>query len=172
MDAHLISTMGLLIGLMVVLTRFLGIETPFFRVSFDFVPQIVMGMLFGPFWTGVGSALADLIGIIAFGKAQFFIGFTLNAFISGAIYGFFFYKKDVTWQRAFLCTLSNTIIVSLILTPIWLMLMYSVPITSWAIWAPRLIKVSLMLPVQTLLNYFVGRAIPLKVITRNLRLSV
>ncbi len=39
------------------------------------------------------GVLADLVGMALFSKTAFFIGFTLNAFIEGAIYGFFFIEK-------------------------------------------------------------------------------
>ncbi|OTE88848.1 folate ECF transporter, partial [Escherichia coli] len=50
-DAHMIAVMGLLIALMVVLSQILGFETSYLKITFSFVPQLIMGMLFGPFWT-------------------------------------------------------------------------------------------------------------------------
>ena len=40
--------MGLLIGLMVVLSQVLGFETQLLKITFDFVPEVVMASLFGP----------------------------------------------------------------------------------------------------------------------------
>lgn len=170
-NVHMITAMGLLIALMVVLSRLLAFETQLLKISFDFVPQIVMGMLFGPLWTGIGSVLADTIGMMLFARAAFFPGFTLNAFITGLIYGYFFYQKPVTWKNSFLCALVNTIFVSLILTPIWLAIMYDQPLTSWVIWAPRLLKALVMLPIQTALNEGIGRIIPLKRLTKSVKLN-
>lgn len=51
-----LATMGLLIAMIVVLSRVLGIETTFLKISFQFVPEMIMGMLFGPF----GRPLAPL----------------------------------------------------------------------------------------------------------------
>ncbi len=170
-NVHMVTTMGLLIALIVILSRILGFETQFIKISFEFVPKIVMGMLFGPFWTGVGAVLADTIGMMLFARAAFFPGFTLNAFIAGGIYGYFFYKKEVTWKNAILCAFFNTLIISLILTPIWLSIMYNQPLTSWVIWGPRLVKAAVMLPIQSIMNYFVGRVIPMKQLTKNLHFS-
>lgn len=161
-DAHLIAIMGILIGLIVVLSNILAIETQFLKFSFAFVPKILMGMLFGPFWSAVGSVIADLIGNTLFAKAPFFIGFTLNKIIEGLIYGHFFYQKKVTWKNAFWSTLTLTLIINLGLTPLWLALMYHVPLNSWVIWGPRLIKALIMLPIQTGLVYMIGNALPLK----------
>lgn len=161
-NAHMITMLGLLIALTVILSRLFGFETQFIKISFDFVPKIIMGALFGPVWTGVGSVAADTIGMMLFARSPFFPGFTLNAFVGGLVYGYFFYKKEVTWKNAILCALTNTIIISLVLTPIWLAIMYNQPLTSVVIWGPRLIKALIMLPIQSILNYIVGRALPLK----------
>ena len=168
LDARMIAIMGLLIALMVTLSRLVGIETPFIKISVTFIPQVIMGILFGPFWSGIGAVLADLVGMALFSKSAFFIGFTLNAFIEGAIYGFFFYRKEITWKNAILATLSVTLIINLFLTPLWLALMYHVPLFSWVVWAPRLLKTVIWLPIQSIAIYYVGRSIPYKKILRSL----
>ena len=161
-DAHMIAVMGLLIALMVVLSQILGFET----ATFTFVPELIMGMLFGPFWTAVGASVADIAGMILFPKSAYFFGFTINAFVGGLIYGYFFYRKEVTWKRAATVVLLNTLLITLILTPIWLAMMLNIPLTSWAIWSARLMKAVIMFPIQTVLIYFVGRAVPYKRLTR------
>ncbi|EOH86529.1 membrane protein [Enterococcus pallens ATCC BAA-351] len=162
MDARSITTMALLIAMMVTLTRVLGIETQFLKVNFSFVPEIIMGMLFGPIWTGVGAVIADFIGMALLPKAPFFIGFTINAFLSGAIYGYFFYKKEITWKNSIQSVLVNTVVINLMLTPLWLAMMYHVPLDSWVIWAPRLIKAVIWVPIQSILTYFLGSVLPYK----------
>ncbi|MFU1881374.1 folate family ECF transporter S component, partial [Enterococcus faecium] len=68
-DAHMIAVMGLLIALMVVLSQILGFETAYLKLTFTFVPELIMGMLFGPFWTAVGASVADIAGMILFPKS-------------------------------------------------------------------------------------------------------
>ncbi|MGF2057949.1 folate family ECF transporter S component [Enterococcus innesii] len=165
-DAHMIAVMGLLIALMVVLSQILGFETSYIKITFSFVPQLIMGMLFGPFWTAVGSSLADIAGMVIFPKSAYFFGFTINAFVGGLIYGYFFYRKEVTLKRAAMVVLLNTLLITLILTPIWLAMMLNIPLTSWAIWSVRLLKAVIMFPIQTALIYIVGRAIPYKRLIR------
>ncbi|MGI6156335.1 MAG: folate family ECF transporter S component, partial [Enterococcus lemanii] len=70
-----------------------------------------------------------------------------------------------------LCTIANTVIIGFILTPIWLAIMYNVPLTSWIIWGPRLLKALIMLPVQSALTYVVGRVIPVKQLMKRSRYS-
>lgn len=169
--AQMITVMGLLIALIVVLSNIVAIDTQFLKVSFEFVPKMMMGMLFGPFWTGIGAVIADLIGNTMFAKAPFFIGFTLNKLIEGMVYGYFFYKKEVTWKNVILCTVTLTIIISLVLTPIWLAMMYNVPLNSWVIWGPRILKSVIMVPVQAIMMYMIGSVLPMKRLTKSLKIT-
>lgn len=162
LNARSIAVMGLLIALSITLSRLVAIETTFLKVDAAFVPQVILGMLFGPFWTGICGVLADLAGMALFGKATFFIGFTVSAFVEGVIYGFFFYQKEITWKRAFSATFAVTLISNLILTPLWLAMLYNVPLFSWVVWGPRILKTAIWFPIQVALTYFVGASIPFK----------
>lgn len=159
-----ITTMGLLVAMMIVLTNFLSIQTQFLRISFDFIPRAMLGMFFGPFWAGISSVTADVVGTALFGKAGFFIGFTLNALIAGVLYGIFFYKKEITFKNTFICLLLNTLIISLFLTPLWLSVMYHVPFFNMGLWIPRIIKAVIMVFVQTSSIMLFGKALPLKML--------
>lgn len=169
-STYMIASLGLLISLIVVLSNILSIETQLLKVTMEFIPKMFMGVLFGPFWTGMGSVIADIIGNTLFAKAPFFIGFTLNKLLEGLIYGYFFYQKRVTWKNSFFSTLLIVLIINLGLTPIWLSLMYGVPLNSWAIWGPRLIKAMLTLPFQMVSIYTIGNVMPLKMIRDKVRL--
>ncbi|MDT2738736.1 folate family ECF transporter S component [Enterococcus canintestini] len=168
-NIYMISVMGLLIALIVVLWNFLAIETQFLKISFDFVPKMIIGILLGPFWSAIGALLADIIGNTLFLKAPFFIGFTLNKLIEGYFYGAFFYKKNINWRNTILCTLSITILINFILTPFWLSIMYNVPIDSLAIWIPRLIKTAIVFPIQVVLIHKIGNSLPIDRISRSFR---
>lgn len=161
-ETRMITLMGLLVAMMVILSRFIAIETQFLKVSVTFIPESLMGILFGPFWTGIGSAIADVVGMLLFSKAPYFPGFTLNAFITGAIYGFFYYKKKLTWQRVFVATFLVTVIVHFFLTPLWLGLMYGVDITNIVWWIPRIVKNIIFFPIQVVATYYLGNKIPYK----------
>lgn len=60
-NTYSLTTMGLLIAMIIILTNYLSVETQFLRVSFEFIPQAILGMLFGPFWAGISSVVADII---------------------------------------------------------------------------------------------------------------
>ncbi len=160
-NTHIIATVAILVALMIVLSQVLGFENQMIKITFSFVPEIVMAYLFGPFWTATGAVVADIIGNTLLAKSPFFIGFTINALLGGLIYGFYFYQKPITLKRAFLCVLTTTLLITLGLTPLWLAYMYKMPLTSSALWTVRLTKAAIMLPVRTFLIYFFGRAIPM-----------
>ncbi|MBL1227722.1 folate family ECF transporter S component [Enterococcus sp. BWB1-3] len=163
LETRKLTLLALLIALVVVFTRFLSYEDQFLRISFTFIPESVMGVLFGPLWTGIGSAIADAVGVILFPKTgAYFPGFTLNAIITGGIYGFFYYRKELTWLRVFIATLLVTGIVHLFLTPLWLGLMYGVDLANIAWWIPRIIKNSIFFPVQVVGTYLIGTKLPYK----------
>ncbi|EHZ9203939.1 folate family ECF transporter S component [Enterococcus faecalis] len=157
-----IALMGVLIAVVVVFSRFFAYETTFLKISFTFIPESLIGMIFGPFWAGIGTAVADVVGMLLFPKAGYFPGFTLNAFLAGAIYGYFYYKKEMTWQRVILVTLLVTVLINIILTPLWLSLMYGVNLANFAWWVPRLIKTVIFFPIQVIATYYLGNKIPFK----------
>lgn len=160
--------MALLIAMMTVLNQVLGIETQLIKMTFSFIPELIMAVLFGPVWTGIGTSIADLAGLILLPKAPYFFGFTVNAFVSGMIYGFFFYKKSITVKRAFFCVLTTTIIVTLVLTSIWLVWMYGLSLTNSALWTARILKALINLPVQTIIILIIGKRLPIKYFTKKI----
>lgn len=163
LETRKLTVLALLIAVIVVFTRFFSYETQFLRISFTFIPESLMGLLFGPFWTGIGSAIADGVGVILFPKTgAYFPGFTLNAFITGAIYGFFYYKKELTWFRVIMATFLVTVIVHLFLTPLWLGLMYGVDLKIVAWWIPRIVKSAIFFPIQVVVTYYMGTRLPYK----------
>ncbi len=122
----MIAVMGLFDCLNGRLVANLGFETSISKITFSFVPQLIMGMLFGPLdssWLLISRYRRNG----DFSKSAYFFGFTINAFVGGLIYGYFFYRKEVTLKRAAMVVLLNTLLITLILTPIWLAMMLNIP---------------------------------------------
>lgn len=157
LDAKTIATMGLLMALQLVLTRFVSIETPIVRIGFDFLPIAIMGMLFGPWLSGVAVAMTDIIGISLFARtAPFFPGFTLSAFLTAAVYGLFLYKKPKTLLRVALAVIMVTIVINLGLNTLWLSMIYDKAMI--VIFPARILQNLIMTPIQIALLYFVVRS--------------
>lgn len=147
-----IATLGLLIALTVVATRFLSFETSVIRIGFSFLPLMVMGYLFNPFTAGMGGVVADVVGMLLFPKAAYFFGFTINAFLGPFIYSLFFHKQEVTLKRNVTAQLLVMLVISLILTPIWLKLMLNIPILN--LMPLRIGKELLVVPIKIIAGQY------------------
>ena len=150
-----IALMGILMAMQLILTRFLVIQTPFVRVSFLFIPTTVMAMVFGPLLTGVGSMLSDFVGISLFPVGGgYFPGFSVSAFLTGAIYSWFFHKKEFTWQRVVLANLLVMIFIDMVLNTYWLYLIIGPAVIAQI--PIRIGKSLILFPIQVLLMYTLG----------------
>ena len=77
----------------VVGTLFIPI-TPTLRIGFSSIPAAVCGMYYGPICTGFAGVIADTLKYIIRPDGPYFPGFAVNEFLTGMIYGCFFYKSD------------------------------------------------------------------------------
>ena len=141
-----IAFVGLLISMEIIFTRFLSFQTPIIRIGFGFIPIAFSAIMFGPIVGGITAALSDLAGMIIFPKGAYFPGFTLSAFLTGAIYGLFLYKKPVTISNIAKSILLITVFVDLGLNTIWISMMTGK--AAAALLIPRISKSAIMLPIQ------------------------
>jgi riboflavin transporter len=81
----------------------------------------------------------------------YFPGFTLTAFLSGAVYGLFLYRKPVTLLRVALAKTTVTVLVSFCLNPMWLSILYSK--AFFAVVSARIATNLLVLPIDIVLLY-------------------
>ncbi len=125
------------------------------QISFAYLALGICGMLYGPIVGGIAGAVGDVLGYFVSPNGGFFPGFTLSAFIMGFIYGMFLYKRKVTLKRSMLTVLIVMIICNLVLTPIWLNMMYGTSLIA----LPRIIRNAVMYPVHTALFYYVTRGV-------------
>ncbi len=114
-----------------ILNRFLSLNVWNLSIGFAFVPVIVCGLLFGPFWGGVCGGLADFIGALLFPFGPYFVGFTITAFLSGVFLGMpSLFSKNI--KKPFVFSLYcfgffliNEIVCTLTLNTLWIKLLYS-----------------------------------------------
>ena len=122
------------------------------EIRFGFLGLAVSGMFYGPVTAGIIGVITDIITFFIRPNGFFFPGFTLNQFIYGFVFGLFFYKKKVTLKRVILSKLLLTVIISLILNPIWLNMMYGSELFA----IPRIIKAVVLFPIECGLLYFMA----------------
>lgn len=150
-------TLSFLIALQVLLTRFLGIETPVIRISFGFIPLALSGALFGPMAGGIVGALADIIGMMVFPKGAYFPGFTLSTALSGMIYGYFIHNKPKNVLNIALAVISVMLFVNIGLNTIWLSMLTKKG--AYAIIVPRIVKNLIEVPIKVSCIYFVWKLV-------------
>ncbi len=142
-------TIALMIAMEIILTRFLSINTPILRLGFGFLPIAVTGILYGPLWAGGAYAIGDILGANLFPTGDFFPGFTLTAFLSGLIFGFFLHGHEVTWKRSLLASCTVVLLCDLLLNTLWLSILYG---NAFIVLLPtRILKVAFAIPVETVL---------------------
>ncbi|WP_217588618.1 folate family ECF transporter S component [Lentibacillus saliphilus] len=144
-----LTTTGVLIALNLVLNQLTISFGTMLEIGLAFLPIAVLAYMYGPMNAGIAASVADVFGFILRPNGFFFPGFTLNACIMGIIYGIILHKKKITLLRVALATLLVTIIVNLILTPIWLNIMYGSALFA----VPRVVKAVLLYPVEVGLLY-------------------
>lgn len=149
-DSHVkkLVVMALLIAMEIVLTRHLSVQTPIARFSFGFLPIAVMGMLYGPLFAGLGAAVSDFVGVTLFPPlvGSFFPGFTLTAFLTGAVYGFLLKPKPVKMWRVCAAALIVTLALNFILDSFWLYIILDRGVI--ALLPGRIIRTLIMFPIQ------------------------
>lgn len=121
-----IVILGLLAAIEIVLSRFFSIQAWNFKITLSFVPIVAAGMLYGALPAGITGLLSDFLGALLFPSGTFFPGFTLTAFLTGAIWGAFLHKKQTT-ARVLAAVIVNQVVCSLLLRSLWLSILYSFP---------------------------------------------
>ncbi|CAM2838793.1 folate family ECF transporter S component [Erysipelothrix tonsillarum] len=146
MNTRKITHLAMFVVLELVVSRFLSIPTPIVKISFTFVPMAVAGYLYGWVFGGVAALLADVLGAVLFPQGgAYFPGFTLSAFLIGAMYGLL---KDSDCRLSLIVgiALFNTIAVNLLLNTYWLSIILG---KSYMAMVPvRVTKSLLMLPIK------------------------
>ena len=138
-------TMGLLVALQIILSRFFSINAWNFKIGFSFLPIAVAGMLFGPVGGAAVATVADVIGALLFPSGQFFPGFTLTALLGGLVWGIFLHRKQNN-GRILCAVLIEQLALSLLLNTLWISILYSSPFVPLMV--SRIVQCAVLGPVQ------------------------
>lgn len=111
MNTRTLSLLSVLIAVGIILSRLLGFYlTPSLRVSFEYFPVILSGVLFGPIAGAVVGGLADFLGATLFSGLGFFppliIGPILAGFLSGILATYVFKSRLKHWWACILLCMS------------------------------------------------------------------
>lgn len=149
-----IAVLGVLMALGLALT---GVSIPLGpnnRLSFGFIVNAIIGLLYGPWVAGFAAVGDDLLSSFLFGaQGNFFIGFTLTAFVGSFIYGWFLHRKNITWKHVLISVLLNTIFSNLVLNTLWIHILYQTPIV--VLLATRIPQNLIMAPIRFIVIYLI-----------------
>lgn len=139
----------------IVLTHVFSIQTPFIRIDLGFLPIAIFSILFGPIAGAVVAVISDILGCLIFSPGLFFPGFTLSAFATGIVYGFFLFKKRISLGRVIVASVTIFILVDMCMNTLWLSMLYHKGVQ--VIIAGRAIKGVVLLPFQVILIYSIHK---------------
>jgi len=157
MKVKTITTNAVLMALAVILGFFSIQLTDNIKISVAFMPNELSGMLFGPFVGAIFGGTADILKYIVKPTGAYFPGFTISGIISGAIYGFVLYKKNITLTRILFANFIVTFFVNMLLNTYWLTLFYGNGFM--AILPARIIKQAIMYPIDVTLFFLLYKVL-------------
>ena len=152
-----ITLSAMLAAISVVLGNFTIVVTSSLEISFFFLPSRIVYYLFGPFVGTFFGAAIDVLTYIVKPTGAFHPGFTLNAALSGMIFGLILYKKPLKLSRVFVASTINMIIVNIILNTFWIT---TITGKGMLVLLPaRIIKNIVLLPFESILLFLVIKGV-------------
>ena len=142
---------SMMTALNVVLSFFTLRLSELLKVGFSFLAVAATGFLYGPLMGAAAGGVGDIIKYLIHPDGPYFIGFTFNACLSGFLYGLYLYKKPVKLWRAVCAKLTVSVLINLVLNPLFLSLLYGKAFIL--ISTVRITKQLVMFPVDTALLY-------------------
>lgn len=162
-----ITVVGMLGALSIVLGYFTLVIGDFIKIGFSSVANQVVYYLFGPVLGGFYGAALDLLKYWMRPTGPYFPGFTLTAVAAGIIYGFFLYKKPISYGRILAAELTVAVICNMLLGTLWLTLMYGQGFL--AIFPMRVLKNLIQSPINAGLVYVILLSLQASGIKRHIK---
>lgn len=144
-------------GLMAALAIVLGMVATisigqYIRIGFAGLPNRMVDFLFGPVVGCLFGGALDILKYFLKPTGPYFFGFTLNAILSGVIYGTILYRKPLSWKRVILSEFLVKLFINCLLGTYWLSMLYG---NAFLVLLPaRLFKNVIMLPFDCIILYF------------------
>ena len=122
-----LTVLGVLIALEIVIAQFVTFRpSQSIKLSLDFLPIVIAGILFGPVPAMIVSILADILGAFVFPVGPYFPGLTVTAALTGLLYGALLHESQ-SMPRIAVAVGMQQWILSLLLNSFWLSVLYEWP---------------------------------------------
>lgn len=126
------------------------------EIGFSSLALAACAFTYGPVVGGLAGIICDNVKYFLNPSGPYMPLFGLNEFLTGFIYGLFFYKKKITLPRVILARLTIVLLINIVLTPLWLHLLYGKAYIVYV--QARILKNILMFPFDVFLLYTVLKA--------------
>ena len=156
MSAQKLVILAFFVALYIVLERFFSFNVWNMRVGFAFIALALAGMLYNPLAAGLVGAVGDILGMLLFPTGPYFPGFTLTAFLTGAVFGLFLHD-GLTTKRIIGAVAVNQLILSLFVQTLWISITYGAPYV--ALLPTRITQCLILIPVQLIMLQVLGRPV-------------
>lgn len=141
----MLVTLGMLVAIEIVLSRFLSISAWNLKIGFGFAPVVVAAVLYGAVPAAIVGGLGDFLGAILFPIGAYFPGFTLTAALTGLVFGLFLHKGQ-TVARIGGAVAVNQLVLSLLVNTLWISVLYDSPYVP--LFFTRILQAAVMVTVQ------------------------
>lgn len=150
-----LAVTAMLLAIAVIL-GFLAVQvTESIKISFAFLVDELVGMLFGPAVGAVFGAVDDFLKYIVKPTGPYFPGFMISEMLTAMIYGLFLYKRPIRLTRIIAANTTVTVFVNMLLNTLWLTMLYG---SAFAVIFPaRVVKELVLLPVNIAMFYILSR---------------
>ncbi len=152
LDARTLATLGVLLAMEIVLSRFLSISAWNVKIGFSFVPVVLAAMLYGALPAAAVAALGDFLGAWLFPIGPYFPGFTLTAFLTGLTFGLLL-RGERSVRNTVLAVAIVQLALGLGLNTLWISLLYGSP------FAPLLATRSVQCAILSVVQFVTIRAL-------------
>lgn len=155
-----ITYAAILVAMDIVFSRFLAIAPlPYERLSLQFLPDNMAGILLGPVFGGLTTLAADLLGMLIQSGGMVIIPLiSVSAALRGVIPGLLLYKKEISYSRILFATAVSLLICDIGITSTALHFSYFTSVPLWQIMAIRAGVRVVYAPIQAYVLYLVSKA--------------
>lgn len=138
-------------ALSIVLNSVTIVLGPYLKIGFSGLPNQLVDLLFGPITGALFGGILDIVKYFMNPTGPYFFGFTFSAMLAAFIYGFFYYKKPLTFTRVLIAHGIVCLVVNVILGTLWLKIMYGK--AFFVLLPTRALKNLIMWPVDSIIFY-------------------
>lgn len=147
--------LALMIGLNIVLSRFVSIKAMNFKISFTFLTIVLSAYFYGYYGAIMVALWGDVLGALLFPIGPFNPLLTLTSVLCAIVYAYFFYKKDLSNKNILCACLINRFIISLFINTTIIAMMYN--LSFKATFITRLYSSGVMFVVEVLVLCFLRK---------------